>query len=74
MVACGAGSAAVAAARGVELPIRPLVRQLVDVGPVDAVPAGLPMTIEENGFHFRRVGADVLRLAMGEPRAALGRA
>ena len=25
------------------------------------------MTIEENGFHFRRVGADTLRLAMGEP-------
>ena len=25
------------------------------------------MTIEENGFHFRRVGADGLRLAMGEP-------
>jgi sarcosine oxidase subunit beta len=68
VVACGAASATVAAARGVELPIRPLVRQLADVGPVDGVPAGLPMTIEENGFHFRRVGADVLRLAMGEPR------
>jgi sarcosine oxidase subunit beta len=24
------------------------------------------MTIEENGFHFRRVGDDALRLAMGE--------
>ena len=33
------------------------------------------MTIEgETGFHFRRVGADALRLAMTEPRAALGRA
>ncbi len=67
VLACGAGSAPVAAARGVELPVRPLVRQLADVGPVDALPAGLPMTIEENGFHFRRVGADGLRLAMGEP-------
>ena len=67
VLACGAHSAPVAAARGVELPVRPLVRQLADVGPVDAVPAGLPMTIEENGFHFRRVGADGLRLAMGEP-------
>ena len=67
VLACGARSAPVAAARGVELPVRPLVRQLADVGPVDAVPAGLPMTIEENGFHFRRVGADGLRLAMGEP-------
>jgi sarcosine oxidase subunit beta len=43
------------------------VRQLADVGPVDGVPAGLPMTIQENGFHFRRVGSDGLRLAMGEP-------
>jgi len=66
VVACGARSAAVAAARGVELPVRPLVRQLADVGPVDGLPAALPMTIEENGFHFRRVGGDGLRLAMGE--------
>ena len=69
VVACGARSAAVGAARGVELPVRPLVRQLADVGPVDALPAALPMTIEENGFHFRRVGTDGLRLAMGEPEA-----
>jgi sarcosine oxidase subunit beta len=70
VVACGAGSPAVARARGIELPIRPLVRQLVDVGPVAGVPGELPMTIEaETGFHFRRVGADVLRLAMPEARA-----
>jgi len=66
VVACGAASAAVAAARGVELPVRPLVRQLADVGPVAGLPADLPMTIEENGFHFRPVGENV-RLAMGEP-------
>ena len=67
VVACGARSAGVAAARGVELPIRPLVRQLVDVAPVPAVPPDLPMTIEsETGFHFRRVG-NGLRLAMSEP-------
>ena len=34
------------AARAVELPVRPLVRQLVDVGPVAGVPHDLPMTIE----------------------------
>ena len=66
VLACGAASAAVGATRGVELPVRPLVRQLADVGPVAGLPADLPMTIEENGFHFRPVGAD-LRLAMGEP-------
>jgi glycine/D-amino acid oxidase-like deaminating enzyme len=65
VIACGAASAEVAAARGLELPVRPLVRQLVDVGPVDELPAGLPMTIEENGFHFRPFGGN-LRLAMGE--------
>ena len=69
VVACGARSAAVGAARGVELPVRPLVRQLADVGPVSGVPTSLPMTIEENGFHFRRVGSDGLRLAMGELEA-----
>jgi sarcosine oxidase subunit beta len=67
VVACGASSPEVARALGVELPIRPLVRQLADVGPVEDVPRDLPMMIEENGFHFRRVGDDGLRLAMGEP-------
>jgi sarcosine oxidase subunit beta len=67
VVACGAWSREVAAARGVELPVRRLVRQLADVGRVDGVPRDLPMTIEENGFHFRRVGPDALRLAMTEP-------
>ena len=68
VLATGAWSAEVAGRMGLELPVRPLVRQLVDVGPVDGVPASLPMTIEsETTFHFRRVGADGLRLAMTEP-------
>ena len=63
VVACGAGSAELAP----ELPIRPLCRQLVDVGPVANLPPDLPMTIEdETTFHFRRRG-DTLRLAMTEP-------
>jgi sarcosine oxidase, subunit beta len=66
VVACGADSPAVAGARGVALPIRPLVRQLVDVGPVPGLSPDLPMIIEETTFHFRRVGTDVLRLAMRE--------
>jgi len=50
-----------------ELPIRPLCRQLVDVGPVSGLPDDLPMVLEaETGFHFRRRG-DRLRLAMNEP-------
>jgi sarcosine oxidase subunit beta len=50
-----------------ELPIRPLCRQLVDVGPVVGLPGDLPMILEaETGFHFRRRG-ETLRLAMNEP-------
>jgi sarcosine oxidase subunit beta len=72
VIACGAASAGVAAGFGVELPIRPLVRQLVDTRPVDGLPADLPMTIEaESGFHFRRA-RDGLRLAMGEPEPRWG--
>jgi sarcosine oxidase subunit beta len=70
VLACGARSAEVAARFGVELPIRPLVRQLLATGPVEGLPEALPMTIEaESGFHFRRRG-DRLVLAMSdaEPR------
>src|SRR5437763_5496395 len=63
VVACGAASTELMP----ELPIRPLCRQLVDVGPVVDLPQDLPMTIEdETTFHFRRRG-DTLRLAMTEP-------
>jgi sarcosine oxidase subunit beta len=62
VVACGAMSTEVVT----DLPIRPLCRQLVDVGPVADLPADLPMTIEdETTFHFRRRG-ETLRLAMTE--------
>jgi sarcosine oxidase subunit beta len=63
VVACGAASTQLVP----ELPIRPLCRQLVDVGPVGDLPHDLPMTIEdETTFHFRRRN-DTLRLAMTEP-------
>ena len=66
VVACGASSTDLLP----ELPVRPLCRQLVDVGPVADLPGDLPMTIEdETTFHFRRRG-ETLRLAMteAEPR------
>jgi glycine/D-amino acid oxidase-like deaminating enzyme len=68
VVACGASSADLVP----ELPVRPLCRQLVDVGPVDGLPQDLPMILEaESGFHFRRRG-DTLRLAMAEPQPRWG--
>jgi sarcosine oxidase subunit beta len=66
VLATGASSSAVGERLGVELPVRPLVRQLVETGPVPGLPASLPLTIEsESGFHFRRRG-DALVLAMPE--------
>jgi len=55
---------------GVELPIRPLARQLLETEPLAGLPRDLPMVIEaETGFHFRRRD-DCLRIAMtdAEPR------
>jgi sarcosine oxidase subunit beta len=72
VIACGAASPALAAHFGVELPIRPLVRQLTDTRRVDGLPEDLPMVIEaETGFHFRRVDGG-LRLAMAEPTLRWG--
>ena len=49
---------------GVELPIRPLARQLLETEPIEGLPDDLPMVIEaESGFHFRRRD-DCLRIAM----------
>jgi sarcosine oxidase subunit beta len=63
VIAAGAASSAL----WPELPVRPLCRQLVEVGPVDGLPEDLPMVLEaETGFHFRRAG-ECLRLAMTEP-------
>jgi sarcosine oxidase subunit beta len=65
VVACGWQSAELVP----ELPIRPLVRQLVDVGPLGGLPETLPMVVEEETtFHFRRRDA-CLRLAYREPTA-----
>ena len=71
VVACGPRSAEVAAARGLELPVLPLCRQLILTGPLD-LPAELPMIVEaETGFHFRR-RHDRLVLAMTDPEARWG--
>ena len=71
VIACGPHSAGVAGARGVELPVRPLCRQLLRTGPLE-LPRALPMVVEaETGFHFRRRG-DRLVLAMGDPEPRWG--
>jgi sarcosine oxidase, subunit beta len=71
VIACGPWSAELAATRCVELPIRPLCRQLLETGPLE-VPENLPMVLEaETSFHFRRRG-DKLVLAMVDPEPRWG--
>jgi sarcosine oxidase subunit beta len=72
VVACGPWSAQVAAFLGVELPIRPLCRQLLETEPLPDLPERLPLVIEaETGFHFRRMGSR-LRIAMADDPPRFG--
>jgi sarcosine oxidase subunit beta len=72
VVACGPWSAALGAELGVELPVRPLCRQLLAVSGVSALPERLPMVVEaESGFHFRRRGRRLV-LAMADAEARWG--
>jgi sarcosine oxidase, subunit beta len=72
VIACGPWSAEVGAARGVELPVRPLCRQLLETSELPEVSDELPMVLEaESGFHFRRRG-DRLVLAMVDPEPRWG--
>jgi sarcosine oxidase, subunit beta len=71
VVACGPWSAELAATRGVELPVRPLCRQLLATTELE-LPERLPMVLEaETSFHFRRRG-NRLVLAMVDPQPRWG--
>jgi len=72
VIACGPWSAELAATRGVELPVRPLCRQLMETTPLPELPEDLPMVLEaETTFHFRRRG-DRLLVAMADPEPRWG--
>lgn len=71
VIACGPWSAQVGETLGVQLPVRPLVRQLLATGDLD-LPERLPMVLEaETGFHFRRRGKRLV-LAMVDPEPRWG--
>jgi sarcosine oxidase subunit beta len=71
VIACGPWSAQAGERLGVELPVRPLVRQLLATGELD-LPERLPMVLEaETGFHFRRRGRRLV-LAMVDPEPRWG--
>lgn len=67
IIALGSYSPAMAEKLNIQLPVRPLVRQLIETTPLDGLDARLPMVIDtETGFHFRRKNDRVL-IAMGDP-------
>jgi sarcosine oxidase subunit beta len=71
VIACGPWSAELAATRGVDLPVRPLCRQLLATTELE-LPERLPMVLEaENGFHFRRRGKRLV-VAMADPEPRWG--
>lgn len=70
--AAGPWAAIVARMAGVDLPVKPLRRQIVKTEAFDRLPSPLPMVIDmANGFHFRREGASVL-MAWPDPEERFG--
>jgi sarcosine oxidase subunit beta len=72
VIAAGPYSAKVGAAFGLDLPVRPLCRQLIQTKPVSGLADRLPMVLEaESSFHFRRRGESLV-LAMTDPSPRWG--
>jgi sarcosine oxidase subunit beta len=72
VIAAGPHSGELGRKLGVELPIRPLCRQLLATTPIPQLQPDLPMTVEsETGFHFRKRGERLL-LAMADPEPRWG--
>jgi sarcosine oxidase, subunit beta len=72
VIAAGAYSAEVGAAFGVQLPVRPLCRQLIRTRPLPGLAQTLPMVLEsETGFHFRRREQSLV-IAMTDPSPRWG--
>ena len=62
-VVCAAGvwSPAIAHSAGVELPVVPVLREVVTTAPVDGLPMSIPLTVDfSTGFYFHREGPGLL--------------
>jgi sarcosine oxidase subunit beta len=67
--AAGAWAALVASMAGVELPLKPLRRQVAVTHPTELLPEEMPMTVfVDDGFHLRVRDSRVLLLWPDEPR------
>jgi len=62
-VVCAAGvwSPALARSAGIELPVEPVLREVVTTAPVDGLPESIPLTVDfSTGFYFHREGPGLL--------------
>ena len=62
-VICAAGvwSPALARTAGIELPVEPVLREVVTTAPVDGLPESIPLTVDfTTGFYFHREGPGLL--------------
>jgi len=62
-VVCAAGvwSPALARTAGVELPVEPVLREVVTTAPVAGLPDSVPLTVDfSTGFYFHREGPGLL--------------
>ena len=62
-VICAAGvwSPALARTAGIELPVEPVLREVVTTAPVDDLPESIPLTVDfTTGFYFHREGPGLL--------------
>ena len=74
VVVCAAGvwSRELADPLGIELPVLPYLREVGFTGPVDGVPATIPLTIDfSTGFYFHREGPGLL-FGMADPEQEPG--
>jgi sarcosine oxidase subunit beta len=61
VVAAGVWSPGIARTAGVELPVEPVLRQVVTTAPVDGLPESVPLTVDfTTGFYFHREGPGLL--------------
>ncbi len=62
-VVCAAGvwSPAIARTAGVELPVAPVLREVVTTAPVEGLATSIPLTVDfSTGFYFHREGLGLL--------------
>jgi sarcosine oxidase subunit beta len=72
ILAAGVWSPALARTAGFDLPVDPVLREVVTTAPVDGLPERIPLTVDfSTGFYFHREGPGLL-IGMADPNQPSG--